>query len=108
MSRTSVRARGVSARTSATVATRHGNRASPAVESGVTLVPLLAPRVATVVVAELLPEPARVPRQELQPAHPLCALPEIEVRHKQARRPTVFGVERLAVVAECQPGLSAG
>ena len=47
-------------------------------------------------------------RAQPQPAHPLGALPEVQVRHEQPRRPAVLGLERLAVVAERDPGLAAG
>src|SRR6266545_4644278 len=70
-------------------------------------VPLLAPWIAVVVVAVLLPEARRVLGAQRQPAHPLRALPEIEVRHEQTRRPAVLGLERLAVVPECDPRLAS-
>src|SRR5437879_11633897 len=59
-------------------------------------VPLLGPWVAAHVISVLLPEPGHVIRQELEPAHPLRALPEVQVRHQQARRPAVLGGEPLA------------
>ena len=45
-----------------------------------------------------LPEPWLVVFHEAQAPDPLGGLPEIEVRHQQARRPPVLGRERLAVV----------
>src|SRR5262249_56923914 len=49
----------------------------------VTGVPLLFPRVAVVVVAVALPEAGAVFLQQLNPAHPLGALPEVEMRDEQ-------------------------
>ena len=45
-------------------------------------------------------------RHRHEPAHPLRALPEVEVRHEQPRRTAVLGVERLAVELERDPGLA--
>ena len=53
-------------------------------------VPLLQPRVAVEVVAGLLPEPGVVVGHHHQPAHPLRALPEVEVRHQQPGRAAVL------------------
>src|SRR4051812_22874584 len=50
--------------------------------SSITLVPLLLPRVAAVVVAVLLPEARLVPLHHGDPADPLGALPEVQVRHQ--------------------------
>ena len=55
-----------------------------------------------------LPEARLVVRAQLEPAHPLRALPEVEVRHQQPRRAAVLRRERLAVVAERDPRLAAG
>ena len=60
------------------------------------------------VVAVLLPEAGLVLVAQLEPAHPLGALPEVEVRHEQPRRAAVLGLERLAVVGEGDPRLAAG
>src|SRR3954454_9737070 len=77
--------------TDTTRAVRHPPRGAdgPPRPSGgsVTLVALLAPRVAAVVVAVLLPEPGAVPRAQRDPADPLGALPEVQVRHQHAHRP---------------------
>ena len=45
--------------------------------------------------------------EQTQAAHPLGALPEVEVRDEQARRAAVLRLERLAVVAERDPRLAA-
>src|SRR5207249_10233871 len=66
-------------------------------------VPLLAPRVSVVVVAEALPETRLVLVDQLEPAHPLRALPQVQVRDEQPRRPAVLGCQRLAVVPERHP-----
>src|SRR5215207_2215245 len=85
-------------------ASRHARRAV----TSVALVALLAPGVATVVVAELLPEAGLVALEQRQPAHPFGALPEVEVRHEQPRGPSVLGVQRRAVVVERHPRLAPG
>ena len=51
--------------------------------------------------------PARRRSRSCEAAHPLRALPEVEVRHEQPRRAAVLGLERLAVVAERDPRLAA-
>src|SRR3954469_15958219 len=71
-------------------------------------VALLTPGVPVVVVAEPLPEAHLVARHHLDAAHPLGALPEVEVGHEQARRAAVLGLERLAVELERHPGLAVG
>src|SRR5215210_3698239 len=63
----------------------------------VTLVALLAPRVPAVVVAVLLPEPGAVPRAQRDPADPLGALPEVQVRHEHPHRAAVLDGQRPAV-----------
>src|SRR4051794_13387709 len=96
-SRISVRAWAVSSTTSVTVAVRHVMRAGAAAGAGVAAsaansvapVALLAPRVAVVVVAGELPEPGLVVDGQRQPAPPLRALPEVQVRDDQARGPAV-------------------
>src|SRR5690349_7622530 len=107
MSRRSVTARGVSRMTSLTWATRQSlgvvTRSAPARP-----VALLGPRVAVVVVPVLLPEPGFVGLRHRDPADPLGALPEVQMRHEQSRRPTVFARERLAVVGVHDPRLPAG
>src|SRR5438132_863540 len=67
--------------------------------AGILIAPvaLLAPRVSIKVVAVGLPESRLLLLLELDPAHPLRALPEIEVRDEQSRRTAVLRVQRLAV-----------
>src|SRR5207253_10561446 len=76
--------------------------------SSVAPVPLLAPWVSVVVVAQPLPEAGFVGLQELDPPDPLGALPEVEVRYKEARRAAVLGLQLVAVVAGGDPGLAVG
>src|SRR5262245_45789551 len=64
----------------------------------VTVVPLFAPRIAVAVVTIHLPESRLVVVHEAQAPDPLGGLPEIEMRHQEARGPAVLGCERLAVV----------
>src|SRR2546430_12990737 len=47
------------------------------------------------VIAELFPEPGLVFLHEAKATDPLGALPEIEMRHDQPRRPAVHRLERL-------------
>src|SRR5215207_7935740 len=76
--------------------------------SGIAPVPLLTPWIAAIVIAQLLPEARCILVVELDAAHPLRALPEVEVWHEQACRPPVLRRQRLAVVTERDPCLSAG
>src|SRR5215216_857725 len=69
---------------------------------------LLAPGVAVVVIAQALPEAGLVLVQQLNPADPLGALPEVQVRHEQPRRAAMLGLQLLTVVAERDPGLVDG
>src|SRR5262245_30633864 len=71
-------------------------------------VALLLPGVSVVVVAVGLPKAGPVVVAQLEPAHPLGALPEVEVRDEQAGGAAVFGRDRLALVLVGDPGLAAG
>src|SRR5215472_6357938 len=75
------------------------HRAVAAIAS-VIRVSLLTPRIAVNVVPAQLPEAGLVLLRELKPIHPLRRLPEVEMRHEQARRPTVVARQRLAFVLE--------
>src|SRR5689334_19000626 len=55
-----------------------------------------------------LPEPRLVLVEQPQAAHPLRALPEVQMRNEQPRGPAVLGIERLAVVRERHPCLPSG
>src|SRR5215471_18728358 len=68
-------------------------------------VPLLAPWVPVIVIAEALPEAWLVLQPEGDAADPLGALPQVQVRHEQPGRPAVLRRELLAVVAEGDPRL---
>src|SRR4051794_2910764 len=85
-----------------------GQRGPSAGPSSVTLVPLLLPRVAPVVIAVLLPEAGLVPLQEGDPADPLGALPEVQVRHQHPHRTAVLHRQRAPVELPDQPRLAAG
>jgi hypothetical protein len=60
-------------------------------------VPLFLPVIGVVVVAVALPEARLVVVEQLEPAQPLGALPEVAIRNDQAQRSPVVGRERLAV-----------
>ena len=60
-------------------------------------VALFLREVGVVVVAVALPEPGLVVVEELEPAKPLRALPEVARRHDEADRPAVVRRQRLAV-----------
>src|SRR6516165_9673357 len=75
------------------------HRAVAAIAS-VILVSLLTPRIAVHVIPAQLPEAGLVALRELKPVHPLRRLPEVEMRHEQARRPPVVARQRLAFVLE--------
>src|SRR5207237_9738461 len=85
-----------------------GDRADEPPHASVAPVPLLAPWVAVVVVADALPEPGLVLGAQLQAAHPLGALPEVKVGDEQPGRAAVLGLELLAVEGECRPCLAGG
>src|SRR3954453_5715778 len=69
-------------------------------------VPLLFPWVTVVVVPVGLPEPGLVIQAQLDPAHPLRALPEVEMGNEQPCRPAVLRLERLAFVLVRAPRLA--
>src|SRR5215213_5412872 len=73
--------------------------------ASVTGVALFEPLIATVVVAERLPEPRLVAILDPDAADPLRALPEVPRRHDETCRPAMLGGERLAVVLERDEGL---
>src|SRR5262245_4639263 len=73
----------------------------------VAALPFLAPGIASHVLTVLRPEAWIVLLQQLEPAHPLGALPEVEVRHQKADRPAVLRGQWLAVVAQRQEILRA-
>src|SRR5664280_936288 len=60
-------------------------------------VPLLAPDVAGEVIAALLPEAAYGIPLIVNGTNPFGALPAIQVRQHQAKRPPILGSQRLAV-----------
>src|SRR5262249_40780766 len=101
---------GVSSFTNVTVAASHcmvmvseaGDAAS------VTLIALLEPRVATVVVAVALPEPLLVVVEQAQTADPLGALPEVQVRHQEPGRAAVLTSQRASVDIPHDSGLTVG
>src|SRR6185437_14989349 len=70
------------------------------------LVPLLAPWVSVVVVAELLPEAALVAEHQVEAGDPLGGLPEVQVRHEEPGGAAVLGAQRLAVVFVGDPCLA--
>jgi len=54
-------------------------------------VPLFLPRVSVDVVAVRTPRSRARRSREAKPPHPLGALPEVQMRHEQPRRPAVLG-----------------
>src|SRR5690242_16796313 len=70
-------------------------------------VALFLPGVAPHVIAVLLPESRQVLIEQLEASHPFRALPEIEMRHEQSRRPAVLGRQRLAGPGERDEVLGA-
>src|SRR4051794_31046798 len=80
------------------------HRAVAAIAS-VIRISLLIPGIAVHVVPAQLPEAGLVSVRELKTVHPLRRLPEVEMRHEQARRPPVVARQRLAFVLERDHGL---
>ena len=76
----------------------------------VALVPLLAPWVSVVVVAELSQKPGSSSVSQVDAAHPLGRLPEVQVRHQQPGRAAVLGRERRRrrTRTRSRPGRRAG
>src|SRR3954453_2415660 len=106
--------RWIGRRTPETVAVRQpprGASATPgprmAPSGSVTLVPLLTPGVAEVVVPVLLPEAGLVAGHQGQLADPLRALPEVQVWDQQPHRAAVLDRQGLAVELPHHPGLAA-
>src|SRR5262245_13108563 len=94
-----------------TVAICHCRRAGGVVVSvtdSVTLVPLLQPRIAAVVVAVALPEALLVVIEQPQPGPPLGALPEVQVWYQQTGRTAVLGRQRPAVDLPDDPRPTVG
>src|ERR671916_1131719 len=100
-------ARGVSGRVSTTVATRQGNLGPGAPNRLVPPVALFAPGVGVVVVAQRFQEAGLVLVHEPEAAHPLRAVPEVEVGDEQAGRAAVLGGERLVLVLVGEPSPGA-
>src|SRR5215207_8968416 len=82
------------------------SRPEPGARSRITLVALLEPWIAAVVVAVALPEPLHVVVEQLDPGDPLGRLPEVQVRHQHAHGAAVLGRERLAVELPHDPRLA--
>src|SRR4051812_44051956 len=67
-----------------------GSQASGAMRLTVTGIPLLLPRIAAHVISAQLPESRFITFGEFQAVAPFGALPEIQVRHQQARGSSVL------------------
>src|SRR5262245_42172267 len=89
------------------LSTSRGVRCTGA-SSPVTVVALLTPRVAVVVVAERLPEPALILVREAELPDPLRAFPEVQMGHEEPCGAAVLGRERCATVCDGHPCLAAG
>lgn len=59
---------------------------------------LLFPWVTFVVISDLFPVSQLIFVQELDPINPFCALPEVELRHYQSKRPAMFGQQRQSIM----------
>src|SRR5438105_10413679 len=60
-------------------------------------VTLFLPRIAVIVVPVAFPESGPITTQELEPGHPLGALPEVQVGKEQPQRPAVLWTDQLTV-----------
>jgi hypothetical protein len=69
---------------------------------------LLGPRVAAVVIAADFPVAGRIVLQKFDALKPLCALPEIEMRHHQPHRAAMLRLERCARPAMREQRVLAG
>src|SRR5215470_13590779 len=68
-------------------------------------VSLFLPWISINVIAEAFPETRLLLTHELKTSHPLCTLPEIQMRDKEPCWAAVLGSEILAVEAKGDPGL---
>src|SRR5262249_37515062 len=91
--------RNVSFMISRTSASCHSRRRPGAPPTSITVVPLLFPGVAIVVVTQRLPETTLILFHESQSSQPLRAFPKIEVRHEEPGRTTMLGRNRRALIA---------
>src|SRR3954468_9764567 len=73
-------------------------RGSRSIRETLEPVALFLPGVRVVVVAVELPEALAILGQDLQAARELRRLPEVALRHEEAQRRAVVGLERLALV----------
>ena len=81
-------------------------RAARSGGASIPLIPLFAPWVAVVVIAELLPEAGGVLQHQVDAANPLGRLPEVQVRDQQSGRPAVLRGKFIASVLVGDPGFA--
>src|SRR5689334_4401739 len=91
--------RGVSTTMSRTSASCHTSRRAGTAAVSITVVSLLFPRIAVIVIAQRLPETAFIPFHEAQSPQPFGAFPEVEMRHEQPGRAAMHRQKRQALVA---------
>src|SRR5262245_26411483 len=77
----------------------HSRRRTCDLSASITVISLLSPRVAVIVIAQRLPEAALVLFHEAQASHPLGALPKIEMRHEQPGRTAMRRQNRQALIS---------
>src|SRR3954468_13815015 len=82
---------------SRTVAVIHCRRLGAATDVSVTVIALLAPRIAVDVITILFPEAWNFAVEKLDAPHPLRALPKIQVGHEKPRRPAMLRIEGFTV-----------
>src|SRR5262245_28030563 len=98
--------RGVSTARARTAARCHSSRRDNTAGPSITVVPLFLPGVAVAVVAERFPETTLVVIHEAQSPHPLGALPEVQMRHKQPGWTAMHGVKGCALVTRRDSALA--
>src|SRR5262245_32474424 len=100
-------ARGVSIAISRTSASCHSSRRTGATAVSITVISLLFPGVAIVVIAQRLPEAALILFHESQSAHPFSTFPKVKMRHEQPRWTTMRWQNRQALVSSRDHALAA-
>src|SRR5262245_53656180 len=77
----------------------HSRRRACDLSASITVISLLSPRVAVIVIAQRLPEAALILFHEAQASHPLGAFPKIEMRDEQPGRTTMRRQDRQALIS---------
>src|SRR5258708_35190658 len=92
---------------SRTSASCHSSRRPGTAAVSITVISLLFPGVAVIVIAQRLPEAAFIHFHEAQSPHPFGAFPEVEMRHEQPGRTAMRWQNLQALVSGRDHALAA-